>query len=112
MRETIALYPQYDQSPNGLEMLIRDLKKENGIQGTAEILEYSRSTVSYWLRKLSAFRNFAGQSADTILRILYWVSKEQSVEYAADLVAVSPTTLERSFERVDDLELHSPFVTA
>jgi DNA-binding transcriptional LysR family regulator len=105
MRDKVALFPEYEQSPSGLEMLLRDLKKNYGIQGTADKLKLSRSTISYWIRKLVLFRNFAGQSTETILRLLHDVAQCQGVEYAASLVDVSPVTLSRSFERLDEPEV-------
>jgi hypothetical protein len=84
MRATIARYSTYEQSPQGLHALIQDLRNEHGIVGAAEILGFSRSTISYWLRKLDIFRLFAGQSPDAILTILRGVE-----------------TLKRAFEKQD-----------
>lgn len=113
MRTVVAHFPDYEQSPSGLESLIMDLKKENGIVGAAGILGISRSTVSYWLRKLQCFRQFAGQPPEVILRILYDVAEEQDTVAAASLIAVDPKTLLRAFsemgigEHSEDLQLAS-----
>jgi hypothetical protein len=101
MRATIARYSTYEQSPQGLHALIQDLRNEHGIVGAAEILGFSRSTISYWLRKLDIFRLFAGQSPDAILTILRGVAESQGIEHAASLIAVDVETLKRAFEKQD-----------
>ncbi len=101
MRDVIARFPDYDQSPSGLETLIIDLKHEHGIMGAADLLGYSRSTVSYWLRKLQASRQFAGQPPETVLSILQDVAAHRGLEAAAKLIQVDPKTLQRAFEERD-----------
>lgn len=100
MRKVISDFPDYEQSPNGLEALIMDLKKEHGVTDAAKILGISRSTVTYWLRKLSFFRMFAGQSPEQILSILKKISDEQGIADAAKMIAVDPKTLQRAFDKL------------
>lgn len=100
MREVIGRFTDYDQSPSGLEALILDLKKEHGVTGAAQVLEVSRSTVSYWSRKLAFFRQFAGQTPDQILSILANVADENGLDVAAKLIYVSPKTLERAISKI------------
>jgi len=97
MRARIAAFPMYNQSPNGLERLILDLRKEHGITGAAEVLGISRSTVSYWLRKLSFYRQFPGQSPSMILAQLKTIAQYQGLPAAAKLIQVDPKTLHREF---------------
>ncbi len=99
MREKVALYPEYEQSPSGLETLIIDLKVRLGVDGTAEELHLSRSTVSYWLRKLQSFRHFAGQSPEQIMALLSEVADQQGIRAAALMIQVDPKTLKRALEK-------------
>jgi hypothetical protein len=103
MRTTITAHQGYAQSPAGLEKLILELKEEHGIGGAAEILGFSRSTVTYWLRKLAGFRAFAGQSPEAILGILHGIAQDpdRGINTAASLVGVDPKTLQRAFDKMD-----------
>lgn len=96
MRAVIARFPDYEQSPAGLEALILSLKKDEGVTGAARTLNVSRSTISYWLKKMACFRNFAGQSPEEILSILADVAQGQDITAAAALIGVDPKTLLRS----------------
>jgi hypothetical protein len=98
MRKVIERYSEYEQSPSGLEALIMDLRRDHGIMGAAEILCISRSTVTYWLRKLQTFRQFAGQSPQKILELLKEKADRDGVDTAAKLIAVDPKTLSRAFQ--------------
>lgn len=102
MRDVIKKYPEYAQTPAGLESLIRDLRQELGITGAASKLGYSRSTVNYWLRKLSYYRQFPGQHPEGILEILSDLAEEDGVECAARLIKVDPKTLKQSLDRFHD----------
>lgn len=99
MRQVIARYPEYQQTPSGLEALIRDLRSEHGITGAAEILGFSRSTIGYWLKKLSTFRLFPAQSSDGILEILLASAERDGMDHAASLVHVDPKTLGQALAR-------------
>jgi hypothetical protein len=101
MREIIARFPTYDQSPAGLEALIRELKKpENGgLQSASRILGISRSTISYWEKKLSFYRQFAGQTPEAILDMLAGIAEREGIDAAAKLIQVNPKTLQLSFNQ-------------
>jgi len=96
MRIVTIRFPNYEQSPSGLEMLIMNLKYDQGVTGAAKTLGISRSTVSYWLRKLMLFRQFAGQPPEAILTMLSDVVRETSVSEAAKLIEMNPKTLQRA----------------
>jgi len=100
MREVISRYVEYEQTPSGLEALIHDLRREQGATDAAATLGISRSTVSYWLRKLASFRLFAGQDPEQILQILWETSETEDLDYASRLVGVDPKTLDRAFGRM------------
>ncbi len=100
MRAVAAKFPDYDQSPNGLEALILHIKEEQGVTGSARALGISRSTVSYWLRKLEFYRQFAGQSPEEILVILAEIADERGLKEAAKLIQVDPKTLGRAIEKI------------
>jgi hypothetical protein len=100
MRAVIARFPDYDQSPAGLEALIMTLKEDQGIIGAANVLGFSRSTISYWLRKLAFFRQFAGQSPEALLRILADIADEQGLDVAAKLICVDPKTLNKAISKL------------
>jgi len=102
MRSVVERFPQYEQSPRGLEALLNDLREEHGNTGAAEIIGYSRSTITNWLKKLSCFRRFAGQTPDVILRTLKRVSDDHGTDHAASLIAVDPKTLRQAFEKFDE----------
>jgi len=53
--------------------------------------------VSYWLRKLEFYRQFAGQSPEDILAILARIADEQGLEQSAKLIGVDAKTLSRAF---------------
>jgi len=97
MRSVASRFPAYEQSPGGLESLILTLKREQGVTGAAKVLGISRSTVSYWLRKLEFYRQFAGQSPEDILAILARIADEQGLEQSAKLIGVDAKTLSRAF---------------
>jgi len=100
MRSVAARFPSYEQSPSGLEDLILTLKKEQGVGGAAKVLGISRSTVSYWQRKLEFYRQFAGQSPQDILAILARIADDRGLDEAAKLIAVDPKTLQRAIANI------------
>jgi hypothetical protein len=100
MREAISKFADYDQSPQGLESLIHDLKREHGVIGAAQVLVVSRSTIAYWLRKLASFRTFAGQTPESILAILAEKADRDGIDEAAKLIAVDPKTLQRAIDKI------------
>jgi hypothetical protein len=97
MREVIERYPEYQQTPYGLERLILDLRDDDGVQHAADTIGISRSTVSYWLKKLAAFRMFPAQDRTAILMLLQEVASTGGIDTAATLVAIDPKTLTRAF---------------
>ncbi len=101
MRVTVSLFPEYEASPRGLEKLITDLRRERGMNDAAAALGYSRSTVAHWLKKLEAFRQFAGQSPRTILFLLAAVKTTRSLDEAAELILIDPRTLEQAFKQFE-----------